>query len=85
MAHSSFVVKRIHHGTLEALDLSHTHMLSVLSIRMHSYHLAWLSFDSVLRIRRPSPYSTAILQHPADDSELDAFYEDLEEVIRLLL
>ncbi|VDM81490.1 unnamed protein product [Strongylus vulgaris] len=29
---------------------------------MRSYHLAWLSFNSVLCIRKPSS-STAILQH----------------------
>ncbi|VDM75336.1 unnamed protein product [Strongylus vulgaris] len=33
-----------------------------LSIRMRSYHLAWLSFDSVC-IRKSSLSSTAILQH----------------------
>ncbi|VDM67667.1 unnamed protein product [Strongylus vulgaris] len=39
------------HGTLEALDLSYTPLLSILSVRMRSYRLAWLPFDFVLCIR----------------------------------
>ncbi|VDM70130.1 unnamed protein product [Strongylus vulgaris] len=68
-------MKRFHHGTLKALDLSYTHFSSIVSIRMRSYYLAWLSFYSVLRIRKASPSFNAIL-------ELDAFYENSEKVIR---
>ncbi|VDM79753.1 unnamed protein product [Strongylus vulgaris] len=74
VSQSSLVVRKFHHGTLEALDLSYTHLFSILSIRMRSYHLAWLSFDSVLCVT-----NTIINCYPptsaANDFKLDAFYE----------
>ncbi|VDM65318.1 unnamed protein product [Strongylus vulgaris] len=55
-------------------------LLSILSIRMRSYHFAWLPLDSVL-------YITITIIHyysptSGDNSQLDAFCENSEEVIR---
>ncbi|VDM67100.1 unnamed protein product [Strongylus vulgaris] len=57
-------------------------MLSILSIRKKSYHLTWLSCDVRLHQKTTTITNCYFPTSAADGLELDAFHEDLEEVIR---
>ncbi|VDM78526.1 unnamed protein product [Strongylus vulgaris] len=81
MAHSLFVVRKFYHGTLGALNLSYTHLVHLVNSReILSPRLP------ILRLRSASEnhhyHQLLSPTSAADDSELDAFYEKLEKVIR---